>query len=331
LVAWYDGNDPHGTGSVSAGDEIATWVDKSGNNIDVTQSTASKRPVVVAEGSNYSVQFDGNDTLGVDNATIEQAFAEMTIIAVVKSSATGYKHIMGRNHKVWEYQWHGNAMINMYIDSAMQAGSSNLYPFDGQARIGIYRYDDANNLLDQHIDGASKSTTKYNLTIPTSSNDFYIGARMGTGEFFNGEMLELIIFSEYLTDANREKVEDYLARKWGLTGTDLSPGAGESSGFNVGDVVTSTVTASDGTADSAPVTADSVTVQAANNPPTVLALSVSSVAENQAAGTVVGAFSTTDADTNDTHTYTLVSGSGDTDNSNFTITGSSLETAASFD
>ncbi|MDP7360354.1 MAG: fibronectin type III domain-containing protein, partial [Pseudomonadales bacterium] len=78
LVAWYDGNDPHGTGSVSAGDEIATWVDKSGNNIHVTQETANKRPVVVAEGSNYSVQFDGNDTLGVDNATMEQSFSEMT-------------------------------------------------------------------------------------------------------------------------------------------------------------------------------------------------------------------------------------------------------------
>ncbi|MDB4794959.1 DUF5011 domain-containing protein, partial [bacterium] len=70
---------------------------------------------------------------------------------------------------------------------------------------------------------------------------------------------------------------------------------------------------------------------APNNPPTVLALSASSIAENQAIGTVVGVFSTTDVDTGDTHTYTLVSDSGGTDNGNFVITGSSLETTASFD
>ena len=227
LIAWYDGNDPHGTGSVSVGDEIETWVDKSENNIHVTQSESSKRPVVVAEGNSHSVQFDGNDMLGVDNATMEQAFGEMTIISVVKSSVSGYKNIMGRESAVWEYQWHGSAKLNMYIAYSEQDGSSNTYPFDGQARIGIFRYHDANDALDQWIDGTSTYTSNHNKTIPSSTNDFYIGARMGTSEFFNGEMLELIIFSEYLTDTNRERVENYLANKWGLDGDDLEPEDGE--------------------------------------------------------------------------------------------------------
>jgi len=227
LVAWYDGNDPHGTGSVSTGDIIETWVDKSDNNISVTQSDLSKRPIVVAEGNIHSVQFDGNDMLGVDNAIMEEAFSEMTIISVVKSTTSGYKNIMGRNYTVWEYQWHGSSKINMYIDSNEQDGDSDTYPFDGQARIGIFRYHDANNALDQWIDGTSKTTSNYNRSIPISTNDFHIGARAGTGEFFNGEILELIIYSKYLTDENREKVEDYLAKKWGLTGTDLSPELGE--------------------------------------------------------------------------------------------------------
>ena len=228
LVAWYDGNDPHGTGSVSVGDEIETWVDKSENNINVTQSESSKRPVVVAEGNIHSVQFDGNDMLGVDNVTMEQAFGEMTIISVVKSSVAGYKNIMGRESGVWEYQWHGSAKLNMYIAYSEQDGSSNTYPFDGQARIGLFRYHDANDALDQWIDGTSTYTNNYNKTIPSSTNDFYIGARMGTSEFFNGEMLELIIFSEYLTNTNRERVENYLANKWGLDGDDLEPEDGES-------------------------------------------------------------------------------------------------------
>ena len=67
-----------------------------------------------------------------------------------------------------------------------------------------------------------------------------------------------------------------------------------------------------------------------DNAPTGLALSANSVAENQAIGTVVGTFTTTDSDTGDSHTYTLVSGSDDTGNGSFSITGSSLKTAASF-
>jgi hypothetical protein len=67
-----------------------------------------------------------------------------------------------------------------------------------------------------------------------------------------------------------------------------------------------------------------------NGVPTAITLSNASVAENQAAGTVVGSFSTTDPDPLDSFTYTLVSGTGSTDNASFTISGNQLLTAASF-
>jgi gliding motility-associated-like protein len=68
-----------------------------------------------------------------------------------------------------------------------------------------------------------------------------------------------------------------------------------------------------------------------NDAPTNITASTSSVAENAASGTAVGTLSATDADAGDTFTYTLVSGTGDTDNASFTISGSTLSTAAVFD
>jgi gliding motility-associated-like protein len=68
-----------------------------------------------------------------------------------------------------------------------------------------------------------------------------------------------------------------------------------------------------------------------NTAPTGIALSSSSVGENAASGTTVGALSATDADTGDTFTYALVSGTGDTDNASFAISGATLKTAAVFD
>ncbi|MBG1269270.1 ELWxxDGT repeat protein [Nostoc sp. WHI] len=61
-----------------------------------------------------------------------------------------------------------------------------------------------------------------------------------------------------------------------------------------------------------------------NTTPTDLSLSATTVNENLPANTVIGNFNTTDTDTGNTHTYTLVSGTSSNDNSAFTIVGNEL-------
>tara|TARA_Y100000385_G_scaffold180858_1_gene186797 strand:- start:3654 stop:4679 length:1026 start_codon:yes stop_codon:yes gene_type:complete len=56
-----------------------------------------------------------------------------------------------------------------------------------------------------------------------------------------------------------------------------------------------------------------------NNAPTNIALSNNAIDENQPTGSTIGTFSTADADAGDAHTYSLVAGNGDGDNSSFTI------------
>lgn len=68
-----------------------------------------------------------------------------------------------------------------------------------------------------------------------------------------------------------------------------------------------------------------------NATPTAINLSANTVDENAATGTSVGTLSTTDPNAGDSHTYALVTGVGDTDNSSFTIDGDTLKTAAGFD
>lgn len=67
-----------------------------------------------------------------------------------------------------------------------------------------------------------------------------------------------------------------------------------------------------------------------NHPPTDLILDPASIVENEPAGTCVGSFQSTDPDTSDTFTYTLVDGVGSDDNARFSITGDQLMTGASF-
>ena len=73
-----------------------------------------------------------------------------------------------------------------------------------------------------------------------------------------------------------------------------------------------------------------VTVTDANEAPTALAISSTSIAENNAVDAVIGTFTTTDPDAANTFSYALVSGEGDTDNGSFTISGNQLLAGSSF-
>lgn len=61
-----------------------------------------------------------------------------------------------------------------------------------------------------------------------------------------------------------------------------------------------------------------------NDAPTALYLSTPVLSDHQQLGSFMGKFTTVDQDLNDTHTYSLVSGSGDTDNAQFYIQNDSL-------
>ncbi len=88
------------------------------------------------------------------------------------------------------------------------------------------------------------------------------------------------------------------------------------------------VTDSGALTDTATIT---INVSDTNDDPTDISLTPSSVVEHQPAATVVGALSTTDQDAGDSHSYSLVAGTGDTDNGSFQINGSNVETAVELD
>ena len=73
------------------------------------------------------------------------------------------------------------------------------------------------------------------------------------------------------------------------------------------------------------ITVNDVNETPGNQAPTNLALSATTVNENVPVNTVIGTFSTTDPDTGNTFTYSLIAGTGDTDNSAFSIVGNQLQ------
>ena len=74
-----------------------------------------------------------------------------------------------------------------------------------------------------------------------------------------------------------------------------------------------------------------ISVTDVNETPTNINLSAGSIAENAGANATVGTLTTIDPDAANTFAYTLVSGTGDTDNAAFNISGTALRASSSFD
>ncbi|MDM3863116.1 MAG: choice-of-anchor L domain-containing protein, partial [Aphanizomenon gracile PMC644.10] len=162
------------------------------------------------------------------------------------------------------------------------------------------------------------------ITSPTTANF----AENGTG----------IVYTAIATD-----VDAGTAFTYSLSGTDASlfnisngnvnfknaPNFELPSDSGANNVYDLNVIASDGSLTATQAVAIAVTN--VNEVPSNLTLSNSTIAENQAINTVVGNFTTIDPDEGDTFTYTLVSGTGDTDNNVFTITNNELKTNSGFD
>ncbi|MDX1929365.1 MAG: hypothetical protein SFV81_22755, partial [Pirellulaceae bacterium] len=73
-----------------------------------------------------------------------------------------------------------------------------------------------------------------------------------------------------------------------------------------------------------------ITIADVNESPTAISLSAHSLDENNLPGAIIGVFSSTDSDLNETFVYSFVTGTGDTDNSLFTISGAELTTNVAF-
>ncbi len=67
-----------------------------------------------------------------------------------------------------------------------------------------------------------------------------------------------------------------------------------------------------------------------NNAPTAMQLSTNNINEGEPINTTVGTFTSTDIDSAETFTYSLVSGSGSTDNTNFNVSGNALRSSSVF-
>lgn len=195
---------------------IVTWYDQQNSN-DATQSTASQQPkivssgVVITENGEPAIQFDGSDDV---LATASNPYSDGLIALFVVCKVTT------------------PASNNGILDAATNVsfGSSNGFRFDqfsGNFRFGTRTSGGASFIQAAESDatqtlrtaiktsagrstylngGASASDSQSGDVIFTSVPSLYIGATLGSANFFGGTMQEVVTYNSD-QDSNRTGIE----------------------------------------------------------------------------------------------------------------------------
>ena len=208
IELWLDASDS--STITQASNAVSQWDDKSGNNYHATQSTQSAKPMTGTK------QINGMNTIALGSGKV--------ISSSSPSSANWQDlYIVAR--------WDGGSTFNSY--DGLFTGTANV-----NGDIGIIGHSGSSNLFSTnwfnnfYLNGSSSAITgvldtmssKFIVSVSANSaisvSGYQIGSdRTNGGRNWNGVVGEVLSYSSKLSDSDRQKVEGYLAHKWGLNGS----------------------------------------------------------------------------------------------------------------
>ena len=228
-VAWYDFSD---AGSLTlSGNNITDVADLSGNSNDLSQATGANQPLYTGTINSLGVAtFDGvNDQL---NAAIALFDVDHSIFIVYKPTI---ESVVGSLIGQWSSGQTGRFVISPNQASSGSASSGSLNPFNSTATNGAGSFGFANHhtIADEPTLFESLSTTGSeswdiykNGTVQDTATvtDLYTGVNTALGKesastgsnHYDGDIAEVVIVGSKVDSGTREKIEGYLAHKWGF-------------------------------------------------------------------------------------------------------------------
>jgi len=205
-----------------SGGAVSQWNDKSGNSRHVSQSTAGNRPVVATASLNSlnTILFTQTSILsesikelrsisaytanrGSIFVALKPASSQQTFGSVFQSRQQGLEGFRAAPSP------NNQNTVTTGIDTTVgRINGTSISSFSATGNFHAYA---ANTAL---ILGAVHPAAS-NISFIWSIGRDQVGGSDGRG--FNGEVAEVVVVSQIDTTATHERIEGYLAHKWGLT------------------------------------------------------------------------------------------------------------------
>jgi hypothetical protein len=222
---WLDASDSATVTTVSG--TVSQWNDKSGNGRNATQGTAGNRPTYTTAGQNglNVITFDGqNDWLALPNTTSPSGANAVFAACKPTHAFTANTSIIGRSY-YWG-SWYlsstvsGTAVRFNIGRDGIDESQVNLSGLTNNTnKIFSATYNNAN--VSVSVNGGSFASTAYTSNLVYNANDATaIGTARTTSNViagpFNGPMYEIIVLFYMPNQTIIDKMQGYLAWKWGL-------------------------------------------------------------------------------------------------------------------
>lgn len=215
---WLDAADASTITTVSGA--VSQWNDKSGNNRHVSQATANQRPIVSATQFNSLnvLEFDGLDDLLVNtSAGLPVGSSARTAVVVYQPlRTTGVNSICSQGVANTTGGWFAlhsrpgsqDPYFSGFNADVAVAGSPTL-----ETKIAVCSYDGTTIVITRN--GSTFASVA--RTLNTGANSFRVGASPDSSENAKALIAEIVYLSSAANTTDRQKLEGYLAHKWGLT------------------------------------------------------------------------------------------------------------------
>jgi hypothetical protein len=207
LGIWLDADD---ASSFSlSGSNVTSWNNKAGSSYNLDQKSGD--PTRIASGNGKSVvNFDGNDQLWTNDSYTNKKY---TILSVSRYTGGMNGRVIASKDNNWLLGYHSNGVDKFHFDSWLNNGSRT---YDTRWHLH------AATQTDSDIGNAWTDFTQ-SVTDGTGSSDstwwpgkISLGAWQNLSEKSKAEVAELVVFNGILSTSDRQKIESYLAHKWGL-------------------------------------------------------------------------------------------------------------------
>ena len=219
---WFDADDA--STITESGGVVSQWNNKGSASLNAGQTNNSLRPAYQTSGLNglNTLRFDGtNDFLSIPhtnalNIPANQDFEIFTVTTPFDKQARAI-YAKGGVHSTdfTVYYWSNNYTVRFNGGAfSTNTGTGN----NSDPNIGWVRRQGANGLVWNSSGGTSTDNSVGNAVL-SNTFDASIGAfEEGTGRFFDGDIAEILLVKRALSTDEREKLEGFLAHKWGLEG-----------------------------------------------------------------------------------------------------------------
>jgi hypothetical protein len=225
---WLDAGDPLGNSEPFTGSSLSMWRDKSGNGYDAAMNTGTAVAYSRdALNGKAALQFVPITTMAAPVPTHTFSSAFTLFVVFQKTGVNGFSDTL-----VTRTQGDMPALFDMYTTNGVttrllgSGKTDTCASYTTQDEVFRSRapmmYSASANVLSATWHEFQNGRQTQNLVASGTSmcgdaaTHVYIGTRDGNDTSMTGNISEIIMYNVPLSETDRQKVEGYLARKWGL-------------------------------------------------------------------------------------------------------------------